>query len=244
MGAPEDDSAVLLHRGVMEILMPFLESGSLICKSGRVNFEDTCTQGDPLEMSKTYFDEVLALSGYKKTRPDIICCANDTLAEGCIMSLEENAKRIGEVRPMITSVGASADTVKRIVEGRQTMSIYCDPGDLVRECVKLVDLLLAGKNLPMLPEEKTGMGHVPCLWVTPVAVDTQNFRQVTVEEGSYSLWQVLPEGYVEPEPVPPEEETPADPTKPTEVTDPTKPTETVAPTQATTPTETTAPAKA
>ena len=160
------------------------------------------------------------------------------------MSLEENAKRIGEVRPMITSVGASADTVKRIVEGRQTMSIYCDPGDLVRECVKLVDLLLAGKNLPMLPEEKTGMGRVPCLWVTPVAVDTQNFRQVTVEEGSYSLWQVLPEGYVEPEPVPPEEETPADPTKPTEVTDPTKPTETVAPTQATTPTETTAPAKA
>ena len=253
MGSPEDHGAVLLHRGLMEILKPFLDSGSLICKSKRISFEDTCTLGDQLEMGKLHFDEVLALSGYKKTRPDIICCATDTLAEGCILSLEENEKRIGEVRPLIASVGASPEAVKRIVEGRQTVSIYCDPAALIRECVELADLLLAGKPLPMLPEENTGMGQVRCLWVAPVTVDAGNFRQVTVEEGSYSLWQVLPEGYVEPEPTQPEAEVPADPTKPeqeadptkpTEATDPTKPTETIAPTQATTPTETTAPAKA
>ena len=230
----------------MEILKPFLDNGSLVCKSKRTSFEDTCTLGDQLEMGKIHFDEVLALSGYKKTRPDIICCASDTLAEGCILSLEENEKRIGEVRPMITSVGASPEAVKRIVEGRQTVSIYCDPADLIRECVDMVERLLADRPLPVLPEENTGRGQVRCLWVAPVAVDAGNFRQVTVEEGSYSLWQVLPEGYVEPEPTQPEEEVPADPTKPTEATDPTQattPPETIAPTQATTPTETTAPAK-
>ena len=79
------------------------------------------------------------------------------------MSLEENEKRIGEVRPMIASVGASPEAVKRIVEGRQTVSIYCDPAALIRECVELADLLLAGKPLPMLPEENTGMGQVLCL---------------------------------------------------------------------------------
>ena len=103
------------------------------------------------------------------------------------MSLEENEKRIGEVRPLIASVGASPEAVKRIVEGRQTVSVYCDPADLIRECVELADLLLAGKPLPMLPEENTGMGQVLCLWVAPVTVDAGNFRQVTVEEGSYSL---------------------------------------------------------
>ena len=246
MGSPEDHGAVLLHRGLMEILKPFLDNGSLVCKSKRTSFEDTCTLGDQLEMGKIHFDEVLALSGYKKTRPDIICCASDTLAEGCILSLEENEKRIGEVRPMITSVGASPEAVTRIVEGRQTVSIYCDPADLIRECVDMVERLLADRPLPVLPEENTGRGQVRCLWVAPVAVDAGNFRQVTVEEGSYSLWQVLPEGYVEPEPTQPEEEVPADPTKPTEATDPTQattPPETIAPTQATTPTETTAPAK-
>lgn len=246
MGSPEDHSAVLLHRGLMEILKPFLDNGSLICKSKRISFEDTCTLGDQLEMGKIHFDEALALSGYKKTRPDIICCATDTLAEGCILSLEENEKRIGQVRPLIASVGASPEAVKRIVEGRQTVSIYCDPADLIRECVDMVERLLADRPLPVLPEENTGRGQVRCLWVTPVAVDAGNFRQVTVDEGSYSLWQVLPEGYVEPETTQPEEEVPADPTKPTEATDPTQattPPETIAPTQATTPTETTAPAK-
>jgi len=242
MGPPEDNSAIWLYEGVMDVLKPFLESGSLVCKSGRVSFEDTCTLGDLLQMGKSHCDALL-LSTYKKTRPDILCCAADALAEGCIQSLEENPKQLGEVRPIITSVGASPETVKRIVEGKQTMSVYCDPGVLTRQCAKLVDLLLAGKPLPELPKENTGMGQVPCLLVEPVAVDAGNYRQIVVEEGSYSLWQVLPEGYEEPAPTQP---TPTEST-PTETTDPTentKPAEATTPAETTAPTETTAPATA
>ena len=237
MGAPEDHSAMQLYRGVMDVLKPYLESGSLVCKSGRVSFEDTCAQGDLLQMAKEHCLDYLK-NTYKKTRPDILCCASDEVAEGCILALEEKAKQVGENYPIITSVGAAPETVKRIVEGKQTMSVYCDPGILAKECTKLVDMLLSGKALPELPKESAGLGETPCLYVAGVNVDVTNFRQVVVEEGSYSLWQVLPEGYVEPEPEPePTEPAPTETAAPTETT---APAETTAPTE-TTPAETTAP---
>lgn len=216
MGAPEDHGAVLLYKGAMEVLQPYIEAGSLVCKSGRVSFEDTCIQGDLLTTAKTYCLDILKLSGYKKTRPDILCCATDAVAEGCILALEEKPKQLGDSYPVITSVGASPETIKRILEGKQSMSVYCDPGLLAKECASLAQLLLSGKALPALPQEGDGWDETPCLYVTPVAVDAGNYRQILVEEGGYSLWQLLPEGYVEPEPtVPPTEPAPAEATKPT-----------------------------
>ena len=249
MGSPEDQSAIWLYQGVMEILKPYLNSGALVCKSGRVSFEDTCTQGDLLTVSQAHCLDFLSAGYYKNTRPDILLCAADVIAEGCILALEEKPKQLGDTYPVITSVGASPDAVKRIVEGKQTMSVYCDIVKLAQQCAKLTDLLLSGKALPELPLENTGAGQVPCMLVEPSMVDFANYRQVVVEEGSYSLWQVLPEGYVEPEPIVPE---PTDPsidiplnTIPMEPvvppTEPTVPEETVVPTEATTPAETTAP---
>ena len=42
MGSPDDNNAVLLHEGVMEVLQPYLDAGTLVCKTGRTSFKDTC----------------------------------------------------------------------------------------------------------------------------------------------------------------------------------------------------------
>ena len=42
MGSPDDNNAVLLHKGVMSVLDKYLKDGKLVCKSGRTSFEDTC----------------------------------------------------------------------------------------------------------------------------------------------------------------------------------------------------------
>ena len=42
MGSPDDNNAVLLYKGVMSVLEKYLDDGTLICKSGRTSFDDTC----------------------------------------------------------------------------------------------------------------------------------------------------------------------------------------------------------
>ena len=42
MGSPDDNNAVLLHEGIMEVLQPYLDDGTLVCKTGRTSFDETC----------------------------------------------------------------------------------------------------------------------------------------------------------------------------------------------------------
>ena len=42
MGSPDDNNALFLYNGLMEVLQPYLDNGALVCKSGRTSFEDTC----------------------------------------------------------------------------------------------------------------------------------------------------------------------------------------------------------
>ena len=42
MGSPDDNNAVLLHKGIMGVLEEYLNDGTLVCKTGRTSFDDTC----------------------------------------------------------------------------------------------------------------------------------------------------------------------------------------------------------
>ena len=42
MGSPDDNNALFLYNGLMEVLKPYLDDGTLVCESGRTSFEDTC----------------------------------------------------------------------------------------------------------------------------------------------------------------------------------------------------------
>ena len=41
MGSPDDNNAHMLYDGLMEVLQPYLDNGTLVCKSGRTSFDDT-----------------------------------------------------------------------------------------------------------------------------------------------------------------------------------------------------------
>ena len=42
MGSPDDNNAFFLYNGLMEVLGEYLDDGTLVCESGRSNFEETC----------------------------------------------------------------------------------------------------------------------------------------------------------------------------------------------------------
>ena len=51
MRSPDDNIAVLLYNGVMKVLQPYLDNGTLVCKSGRTSFDETCILWDEIAVS-------------------------------------------------------------------------------------------------------------------------------------------------------------------------------------------------
>lgn len=92
MGSPDDNNAVLLYKGVMSVLQKYLDDGTLVCKSGRTSFEETCilrwSQEVALQNCENY------LSGfYADDKLDICCSAFDGFAYGIKAALEEPGTR-------------------------------------------------------------------------------------------------------------------------------------------------------
>ena len=142
MGSPEDNNALLLYRGIMDALRPYLEKGILVSKSGRTAFEDTCmVDWDPQvaeDSLKSYMGEY-----YGGKSPDILCTVSDDFAAACARVLADAGIR---QMPLITGMGATEEGVQNVTDGVQSMTVQTDLYQLDDRCVQLVDDVLSGKE--------------------------------------------------------------------------------------------------
>lgn len=143
MGSPEDNNALLLYQGVMEVLQPYLESGVLVCLTGRTAFEDTCIvdwqEQTARENCAAYLGEY-----YTQQSLDICCTVSDSFAAGCIAALETAGYTLGAQWPLVTGQDASAQ--EQLTSGKQAMTVRKDTALLVEQCTAMVDALLAGET--------------------------------------------------------------------------------------------------
>ncbi len=191
MGSPDDNNAVLLHRGVMSVLQPYLDSGVLICKTGRTSFEDTCILRWSQETAQKNCEDYLA-SYYTDEKLDICCSAFDGFAYGCRSALEAAGYVVGEDWPLITGQDAELMAVKNIISGHQTSTIYKDTRLLAEKCVTMVNAVLNGSE-PEINDTETYNNNVvvvPSYLCTPVAVDAENYEEVLVNGGYYTAEQL------------------------------------------------------
>ncbi len=80
MGSLDDTQALFLYNGVMETLQPYLDDGTLVCKSGRISFDDTGILRWSTEQAKTRAEEILTEVYPDGETPDIICTGFDDAA--------------------------------------------------------------------------------------------------------------------------------------------------------------------
>lgn len=146
MGAPEDNNALLLYSGIMEVLAPYLEAGMLTINSGRTDFEDVCTPDRDTGTVEETFQSHLQ-EHYKGSRPDIICTASDDFADACIRVLEARKQEL----PLITGIGATELGISNTQQGKQHFTVATDMELLDEKCVELVDAFLNQKE----PETNT-----------------------------------------------------------------------------------------
>ena len=186
MGSPDDNNAVLLYEGIMEVLQPYLDDGTLVCKTGRTSFEETCILRWSQETAQQWCENYLS-GFYADEDLDIACSAFDGFSYG-IRSALEGAGYTEANWPLITGQDAELMAVKNIISGKQTMSIYKDTRLLAEKCVTMVNAVVNGSE-PEINDTETydnGVMVVPSYLCTPVAVDINNYEELLVDGGYYT----------------------------------------------------------
>ena len=191
MGSPDDNNAVFFYQGIMEVLQPYLDDGTLVCKSGRTSFDDTCILRWSQETAQANMENYLT-GFYADDKLDIACTAFDGFAYGCKAALEGAGYKVGEDWPLITGQDAELMATKNIISGFQTMSIYKDTRVLAEKCVKMVQAVLEGGEPEINDTEQynNNVIVVPSYLCTPVAVDKDNYKEVIVDGGYYTEEQL------------------------------------------------------
>jgi len=191
MGSPDDNNALFLYNGAMEVLQPYLDSGVLRCRSGRTSFQDTCILRWSQETAQQWCENYLS-AFYSSEKLDIACSAFDGFAYGIRSALEGAGYVVGKDWPLVTGQDSELMAVKNIISGYQTMSIYKDTRLLASKCVSMVQAVLTGSK-PEINDSTQYNNHklvVPSYLCTPIAVDKGNFQKIVVDGGYYTKDQL------------------------------------------------------
>lgn len=190
MGSPDDNNAHMLYAGLMEVLQPYLDNGTLVCKSGRTSFDDTCILRWSQETAQQNCENYLT-GFYADEDLDICATAFDGFAYGCKAALE-GAGYTADNWPLITGQDAELMATKNIIAGTQTMSIYKDTRLLAEKCVTMVQAVLEGAEPEINDTEQynNNVIVVPSYLCTPVAVDQDNYKSIIVDGGYYTEEQL------------------------------------------------------
>ncbi|MBQ0168140.1 MAG: sugar-binding protein [Treponema sp.] len=191
MGSPDDNNALFLYNGVMEVLKPYLDNGVLVCKTGRTSFEDTCILRWSQETAQQWCENYLA-GFYADEKLDIACSAFDGFAYGIKAACEGAGYKVGVDWPYITGQDAELMATKNIIAGSQSSSIYKDTRLLASKCVTMVEAVLKGSQPEINDTTQYNNGKlvVPSYLCTPVAVDQSNYKEVIIDGGYYTAAQL------------------------------------------------------
>ncbi len=186
MGSAEDDNSLRLYNGLMEVLQPYLDNGTLVCNTERISFEDTCI----LETSETAAKERCEnyLAGYYAQEDlDICVAAVDRIAYGCKEAFLA-AGYTDDNWPVISGQDCEPLACKNILDGTQAFSICKDSRVLAEKCVSMVDAVLNGMA-PEINDTEQYNNHVmqvPAYMCAPVVIDQANLQEIMIDGGYYT----------------------------------------------------------
>ncbi len=184
-GDPGDNNARFFFGGAMDVLQPYIDEGKLVVKSGQVAFEEVATANWATDAAQSRMDAIIAANYADGTKLDACLCSNDSTALGVANSLEANYT--GEW-PIITGQDCDIASVKNILDGKQSMSIFKDTRTLASKVVEMVDAIMQGGEAPVNDTETydNGTGIIPSYLCEPVFADIDNYKELLIDSGYYT----------------------------------------------------------
>ncbi|MEX2415888.1 MAG: multiple monosaccharide ABC transporter substrate-binding protein [Paenibacillaceae bacterium] len=191
-GSPDDNNAYFFFDGAISVLKPYMDSGKLVVRSKQTTIEQVATLRWDGALAQTRMDNLLS-ANYSSENVDAVLSPYDGISIGIISSL----KGVGygsadKPLPIVTGQDAELASVKSIIAGEQTQTVFKDTRELAKKAVSMADAVLNGKE-PEVNDTKTydnGKKVVPSYLLEPVSVDSSNYEAVLVGSGFYTKDQL------------------------------------------------------
>ncbi|HET7726846.1 MAG TPA: multiple monosaccharide ABC transporter substrate-binding protein [Candidatus Limnocylindrales bacterium] len=192
-GSPDDNNAGFFFRGAMSILQPYIDSGVLVVQSGQTEFpNEVGTLRWDGAAAQARLDTILA-THYADKRLDAVLSPYDGISRGVIASL----KQVGyytpdKPAPVVTGQDAELPSVKSILAGEQTSTVFKDTRLLAAQVAKMVDQFLKGETVEVNDTEtyENGVKVVPSYLLPVVSVTKDNVKEALVDTGYYTAEEV------------------------------------------------------
>lgn len=190
-GSPDDNNARFFFQGAYDVLKPYIESGKLVVPSGQTEFEAIATPAWSTEKAQQRMDNLISAHYTGDVHLDAVVCSNDSTANGAtnaLLSIYEP----GEKWPIITGQDCDIVSVKNMLAGTQSMSVFKDTRTLAAKVVSMVESIV-NKSEVEVNDTKTydnGTGVIPTYLVEPVFAEAGNLEELLIESGYYTKEQL------------------------------------------------------
>jgi putative multiple sugar transport system substrate-binding protein len=174
------------------VLKPYIDGGKLVVRSKQMGMDKVGTLRWDGAVAQARMDNLLS-AYYGKDKVHAVLSPYDGLSIGILSSL----KGVGyctpqQPCPVVTGQDAEIPSVKSMLRGEQTSTVFKDTRELAKVTADMVDAAMAGKQ-PQINDTKTynnGVKIVPSYLLKPVAVDASNWKPVLIDSGYYKESQV------------------------------------------------------
>jgi putative multiple sugar transport system substrate-binding protein len=116
----------------------------------------------------------------------VVLCSNDSTAQGATNALVSAGFEAGKNYPIITGQDCDIASVKNILKGLQSMSIFKDTRILAARTVTMVNSVLAGETVEVNNKVNNNVFDVPTFYCTPLFADINNYEELLIKSGYYT----------------------------------------------------------
>lgn len=187
-GSADDNNTKYFFSGALHLLQPFLDSKQLVVQSGQTALKQVTTQRWDGATAQKRMNSILATT-YKSRTVDAVLSPYDGISIGVLAALRTyNYGSVSKPLPIITGQDAELASVKSIIAGQQSQTVYKDSRQLAEVAASMVDDVLNGRK-PQLNDTRTydnGAKVVPAYLLQPISVDKTNYDSVLVAGGYYT----------------------------------------------------------
>jgi len=174
-GASDDLNAKAFFRCAMKILKPKIDDGTLKVQSGQTTFKQAATAGWlPAEAAKR-LTRIIDSHYQKGQKLDGVLVPSDVIVREIIPVVAA-----AMFNPVMTGLGATAESIQMIADGMQYSTLYYGQSALASNVVEIVLTLQQGEDV-VFNDTKTynnGVKVVPAFTLGPTLVTRDNLCQI------------------------------------------------------------------
>ncbi|WP_405735981.1 sugar ABC transporter substrate-binding protein [Streptomyces sp. NBC_01537] len=186
-GSPDDNNTQYFYNGAMSVLKKYIDSKSLTVKSDQKRQTQVATLRWDEEYARQRMARLLKLY-YASENVDAVLSPYDGISRGIITALKAagySTDSSSKPMPIVTGQDAEVDSVKLIISGDQSETVYKDTRLLAKVAFEMGNAVLNGQK-PKVNDTKqydNGNKIVPAYLLQPVSVDKSNYKKVLVDGG-------------------------------------------------------------